>query len=397
MTALGNDQLPWATIDSTAALRDLRDELARLAEIPGAASSIVQHPDWLLFELESRGNTVSLHLVLARGDNGRIIGYAPLLARQGTTRVAFGAHQIPVHRGRMLRLLGSGVVAAPPNRASAESTIAAGLKRDRTVRVIHIQETALPNGLAAALSQGRQRFASVRSNLLDQLNWTIQPQESLAAYLTRLGSKRRNDLTRRLRNVYKKLGAEAQLRIFDAPQQVDDYCRLMNQVYARSWHAAELAIDWELPARRALFQQLVRNQHMVGHVLMLGTRPIAYVHGYRLGGRYLLDDTGYDEEFAQLGVGSALVFESVQDLLGHHPHELIDFGYGDNQYKRVLADQQSPCGSLHVVRGIGPRVCFCMITPLRGTYRCLRWIQRKSHAIASTRRTQRTMKSAGES
>ena len=75
MTALGNDLLPWATIDSAAALRGLRDELARLAEMPGAASSIVQHPDWLLFELESRGSTTSLHLVLALDDNGRIVGY----------------------------------------------------------------------------------------------------------------------------------------------------------------------------------------------------------------------------------------------------------------------------------------------------------------------------------
>lgn len=385
MTALGNDQLPWATIDSAAALRGLRDELACLAEMPGAASSIVQHPDWLLFELESRGSTAALHLVVARGESGRIVGYAPFLARQGTTRIAFGAHQVPVYRGRMLRLLGSGIVAAPCDRASAENTIAAALQRDPTVRVIHIQETALPNALATALSQGRHSFACVRSNLLDQLNWTIQPQGSLAAYLTKLGSKRRNDLTRRLRNVYKKLGAEAQLRIFDAPEQIDDYCRLMNQVYARSWHAAALAIDWELPARRALFQQLVRHRHMVGHVLMLGTRPIAYVHGYRLGGRYLLDDTGYDEEFAQLGVGSALVFQSVQDLLERHPGELIDFGYGDNQYKRVLADQQSPCGSLHVIRGFGPRVRFRLIAPLRGIYRCLRWVQRKSRTTASTR------------
>ncbi|GAB2555322.1 GNAT family N-acetyltransferase [Rhodanobacter koreensis] len=383
MTALGNDQLPWATIDSVTALRGLRDELACLAEMPGAASSIVQHPDWLLFELESRGSTASLHLVLARDDHGRIIGYAPFVVRQGITRVAFGAHQLPIYRGRLLRLLGAGVVAVSRDRASAESTIAAELQRDPTVRVIHIQETALPNSLATALSQGRQRFASIRSNLLDQLNWTIQPQESLAAYLTKLGSKRRNDLTRRLRNVYKKLGTEAQLRIFDAPEQIDDYCRLMNQVYARSWHAAALAIDWELPARRALFQQLARHRHMIGHVLMLGTRPIAYVHGYRLGGRYLLDDTGYDEEFAQLGVGSALVFQAIQDLLERYPGESIDFGYGDNQYKRVLADQNNPCGSLHVIRGIGPRICFQMITPLRWAYRCLRWLQRKSRATAA--------------
>ncbi|MGH8156948.1 MAG: GNAT family N-acetyltransferase [Rhodanobacter sp.] len=385
MTAAGNAQLSWATIDSVAALRDLRDELACLAEIPGAASGIVQHPDWLLFELESRGGATSLHLVVVRDEGNRIIGYAPLLTRQGTTRIALGAHPVPIHRGHMLRLLGSGVVAPPHQRRNVEDTVAAALRRDPAVHVIHIQETTLPNELATTLSQGRRRFTCVRSNLLDQLNWTIQPQASPATYLTSLGSKRRNDLTRRLRNVYKKLGETAQLRIFDAPEHVDDYCRLMNQVYARSWHAAALPIDWELPTRRAVFRQLLDHQHLIGHVLMLGTRPIAYVHGYRLGGRYLLDDTGYDEEFAHLGVGSALVFQAIQDLIERHPGELIDFGYGDNQYKRVLADRQDPCGSLHIVRGFGPRVCFSLITPLRWAYHGLRWMQRKSRSIAPTR------------
>ncbi len=115
----------------------------------------------------------------------------------------------------------------------------------------------------------------------------------------------------------------------------------MNQVYARSWHADAVTIDWEQPERRALFARLAAKGQLVGHILMLGDRPIAYVHGYRLGGRYVLDDTGYDEEFSSLGIGSSLVFQAIQDLIERHPGEVIDFGYGDNQYKRVLANRQT--------------------------------------------------------
>jgi CelD/BcsL family acetyltransferase involved in cellulose biosynthesis len=189
-----------------------------------------------------------------------------------------------------------------------------------------------------------------------------------------MDSKRRNDLTRRLRSVYKKLGEQAQLRIFDAAEQVDEYCALMNQVYARSWHASAQAIDWQLPARRQLFVRLAEEGRVIGHVLMLGGRPIAYVHGYRLGGRYVLDDTGYDEEFASLGVGSALVFQAIGDLFERYPGETIDFGYGDNQYKRVLANRQMPCGSLYVVRGVGASARFALVKPLRWAYRFARGV-----------------------
>jgi CelD/BcsL family acetyltransferase involved in cellulose biosynthesis len=367
---------PFCTVlDHAAALRDCRDELARLAEMSGAASSIVQHPDWLLFELRSGGPAVVPCVVVARDKRGRLLGYAPFLNEVSVARIAFGARHVPLYRGRILRMLGSGVVALPEQRALAEEAISASLKEDQAVRVLRIQETELPNPLATALSRGAGRFNNVRSHLLDQVNWTIQPQESLAAYLAQLGSRRKK-LSYALRNAYKKLGPDAHLRVVEAPGDIDDYCRLVNEVYARTWHATARSIDWELPVRRELFRQLARAGQVSGHLLMLGTRPIAYVHGYRLAGRYLLDDAGYDEEFAPMGVGSVLVFQAIQDLIGRHPGEVIDFGYGDNLYKRVLAMRQAPCGSLYLVRGIGIRARFGLITPLRWIYRRLRWVRK---------------------
>lgn len=377
MTILSGMPLPGEVVSDVTSLVRLRDELADLAECPGAASGIVQHPDWLLFELETRGERVSPCVVIARGEDSRIIGYLPLLAEQQTVRIAVGSAKLPIYRGRVLRLLGAGVVASPTQRERVTQAIVDALRGERWLRILRIQESELPNELAASMAGGTGGFASVNVNLLDQLDWTICPQGSLDNYLAALGSKRRNDLSRRLRNVYKKLGEQAQLRIFDSPEQVDEYTRLMNQLYATTWHAAVQTIDWELPARRSLFRKLAGRRELVGHMLLLGTRPIAYVHGYRLGGRYLLDDTGYDEEFSALGVGSALVFQAVQDLIKRHPDEWIDFGYGDNQYKRVLGDRQTPCGSLYVVRGISPRLCFGMVAPLRWIYRRLHGMRRR--------------------
>lgn len=368
MTMPQEARLSCSVIGCTIALRSWRDELARLAESADAASSIVQHPDWLAFELAWRGPEAILHLVVASNGLGQVVGYAPFLIEQHRAQLMLGSHRLTIYRGRTWRLLGSGVVALPNDRSTVEQIIAGAVQRDDVVGVIRIQETELPNRFAAPLSQGKRAFTTIRANLLDQLNWVIEPQASSAAYLATLGSKRRNDLTRRLRNVYKKLGEQAELRIFDRPEQFDEYAALLNRVYARSWHASAQAVDWELPARRNLFQQLAADRHVIGHMLMLGERPIAYVHGYRLGGRYLLDDTGYDEEFASLGVGSALVFQAVQDLLDRYPGEVIDFGYGDNQYKRVLADRQAACGSLYVVRGWLPRLCFGCFGPVRWLY-----------------------------
>lgn len=367
-------------------MRGLRSELVSLAEQPGAASSIVQHPDWLEFELASRGAAVAPHIIVVRHQDGSLAGYAPLLAGQHHARIALGARQLTLYRGHALRLLGCGVVALPQEREKVESAVAEALMHDNAVKVIQIQEAMLPNTLAQALSNTRSGYTGVATNLLPQVNWSISPQPSLAVYLAGLGPRRKK-LGYAVRNVYKKLGKDAHLRVFESPEQIDDYCSLMNELYAKSWHARARSIDWESPPRRTLFSQLAAHQQFVGHMLILGQQPIAYVHGYRLGGRYLFDDTGYDDEFAALGVGSALIFQTIQDLIERYPSDIIDFGYGDNQYKRVLATDKASCGSLYLVRGPAARVRFSLTLPLRATYHRAR--QARDWLLSTASRRQR--------
>lgn len=382
MTISPDASLPCTILSTAVAMCGLRDELASLAEQPGAASSIVQHPDWLEFELASRGAAVVPHVIVAKRQDGSIAGYAPLIAGQHHARIMLGARQLTLYRGQALRLLGYGVVASPQERKEVELIVAEALARDHVIKVIQIQETVLPNTLAQTLSIAKGGYTEVATNMLPQTNWSISPQPSLAAYLSSLGPRRKK-LGYALRNVYKKLGEEARLCVFESPEQVDGYCRLMNTLYAKSWHARTRSMDWESPARRALFTRLAARQQLVAHVLMLGSRPIAYVHGYRLGGRYLFDDTGYDDEFATLGIGSALIFQAIQDLIERYPRDIIDFGYGDNQYKRVLATDKASCGSLYLVRGLAARARFSLISPLRTTYQRARQIRGWLYGTAS--------------
>ncbi|TCV97604.1 CelD/BcsL family acetyltransferase involved in cellulose biosynthesis [Luteibacter rhizovicinus] len=363
-------------LTDTESLRSMRDPLAALAEWPGAASGIVQHPDWFLFELDTRRDATAF-VVVVTDDEGAVIGYAPFLAQHHHARVAFGRRHVSIYRGHALRLLGSGVVARQRDRAMVDAVVARALGDERRIRVVRIQEASLPNTLALALVRSGRGFDTVATNLLDQVQWSIAPQSSPAGWLATMDAKRRGDLTRRLRGMYKKLGDGTHMQTVDTADEVDGYARLLNDVYAKSWHAREAPIDWNDVARRQLFARLATQGQFVGHLLMKDGCAIAYVHGYRMGGRYVLDDTGYDEAFASIGVGSSLVFQAICDLMQRYPGETVDFGYGDNQYKRVLATDSAACGSLYIVRGIRATTCFRIVTPLRWLYRRMRRIRRK--------------------
>lgn len=357
-------------IRDLASLRAARDELARVAELKGAASGIVQHPDWIDYEVVSRHDGTVPHVIVLRDADGLVVGYAPLLAIDHVARLDLAGRRVQLYRGSALRLLGSGVVASPVDRARVEAAVTRQLSADGDVRVLRIQEADLPNTLATTLS-GSGRFRTVAANLLDQVHWLIDPQVSSEAWLAAMDKKKRADLTQRVGRAYRKLGGDAALRVFDTRGDMAEYCRLMNEVYARTWHHAELPIDWTAPERVALFERLAEAGQLVGHVVLRDGKPLAYVHGYRIGGTYLVDDLGYDDEVAKVGIGSVAVFQAVRGLLDRFPGERISFGYGDNQYKRMLATRAEACGSLYVVRGAAGTAGFHVYAPVRWVYQRL--------------------------
>lgn len=370
-----------STLHTLDALHGLRDEMARVAEAPGASSGIVQHPDWLAYEVASRGDGTAPHVVVVRDGAGRLCGYVPLLAIDHTARLDLAGRRVNVYRGAALRLLGGGAVAADADRATVELVAARQLTGDPGIRVLRIQEADLPNRFASALSAGGG-FRTVPANLLDQVHWSIDPQPSADAWLAGMDKKKRSDLTQRVGRAYRKLGGDAALHVFERGEDMPRYCRLMNELYARTWHHGDLPIDWEAPGRVALFRRLADAGQLIGHLVLRDGRPLAYVHGYRVSGTYLVDDLGYDEDVAKVGIGSVAVFQAVRGLLDRFPGERISFGYGDNQYKRLLSTRADPCGSLYVVRPTRATAGFRVYGPMR-------WLYRGLHRVRADMRARR--------
>lgn len=370
-----------STLHTLEALRGLRDELAHVAEQPAAASGIVQHPDWIDYEVVSRDDGTVPHVIVVRDGVGRVAGYAPMLAIEHTARLDVAGRRVRLYRGAALRMLGPGVVASEAERGSVELLVTRQLAGDTNVRVVRIQEADLPNRFATALSQ-LGGFRTVAAHLLDQLHLSIDPQLSSEAWLAAMDKKKRADQTQRVGRAYRKLGGDATLRVFDSGADMPEYCRLMNTLYARTWHHADLPTNWEAPERLALFKRLADAGQLIGHIVVREGRPLAYVHGYRVGGTYLVDDLGYDEEVAKVGIGSVAVFQAVRALLDRFPGERISFGYGDNQYKRLLSTRADPCGSLYIVRSTRATAGFHMYAPVR-------WLYRGLHRVRSDMQTRR--------
>lgn len=336
-------------IGDAQSLRDHRTAISILADDPATGHRVVQHPDWIDFELLMRGAQARPAIVLVLRD-GEPLGYAPILRQVGTTSVELGPLRIPVRAGPYHRLLGADVVARPEHRGIVRGEVARVLREEAGCRVLHVQETPLPSALADAVCAAGG-FRAIQSNPSPQLIWSIAAPGSVDAYLKGFSSKRRKSLQSRSRGVRRDLGGEVDIACFDSAGGVDAYCRQLATVYARSWHAAAAPIDWEAAPLRAVLARLAGDGRLLGYILSVGGRPLAYVHGYHTGGIYEVDNIGYDQDYARHGVGSMLVFEAMLDFFARHPGSGVDFGYGHNVYKRVLANRSEQAGSLFLARG----------------------------------------------
>lgn len=360
---VGGSTLRCEVIRTLAGLEPLHAELARLAESRDSGASLVQHPDWFAIDIARRGGDSAPHVVVARDGGGVIRAYLPLRSSRRKLPIVLGPFSVSAYTGNALRTLGTGVVAEPTFRPSAEAAIGDCLRNDPGVRAIVISESRLPNRFADLLTRGRRRFTAGLGNPLDQVAWSIPAPGSLDAWLANFTAKQRHDLNRRERKLYKTLGTTLRLDVVTERADVAGYLRRVESLHRRSWQARLYEINWEAPRMVAFFESAADRGWLQGYVLQLGDQPIAYLHGLRFGGQYVFEYTGYDPEFARHGVGSTMVYAAVRDILTRHPEEGIDCGYGDNLYKRVLATRSDPAGEIYLARGVLPSLMLRWLSP----------------------------------
>lgn len=339
-----------------------------LCDTPGIVHRAVQTPEWIAMELEVRGDKAAPALVVAMRD-GEVAGYAPLLLQHGRTAVPLGNIRLPLRTGHYLRMLGSDVVARASDAPAVRELAARAIRSHMPVGVIHLQETALPSAFGDAIISNDPRYRAIHSNLVDQVIWSIEAPGSLDAYLSGFSSKTLSARRRRSRAVHRDLDGKVTIEVFEQPGQVEEYCRHLDHVYGRSWHAQSLAIAWSADPLRSALRDLASKGCLVGYVLKLDDHPIAFVHGYHVAGVYEVDNLAYDEAFGRHGVGSMLMFEALLDFFSRHPSSGVDFGYGHNDYKRVFSRQNVPAGSLLLARGPAA-------VSLRMTLACSRLLRR---------------------
>jgi CelD/BcsL family acetyltransferase involved in cellulose biosynthesis len=322
--------------------------MADLAEGAAGAHPLVQHPLWIEHELRVREPS-RVAVVMAR-ENGRVVGYGALVCMRNRLSAQFKGVTVPLLTGSSWCLLGGSFVCLEEGAPLIRHRLVEALDRGWRRAILKIEETsedAPAQGAFARHPGMRWRLHATPGQA--QKTWFIDVGLGWDAYLASFSAKRRSALKRQCRKLREQF-ADLRLVKVTGPEQVGEYLTLFDRLYRTTWHFGQNGRVWNSADMVRTFSRLAERGMIRSYMFTTGDAALAVAHGTVYRGDFLLDDIAYDERYALLSPGTALLFEAVEDLFHAESPGQISFGFGNNQYKEVLARRSERANTFYAER-----------------------------------------------
>lgn len=299
---------------------------------------VTSDPDHYLEILRHGPHVQRPHIVRLLRD-GRDAGM--VVARLETIRLVSKIGYRPVYRPRVraLRVAYGGLL----GQAVADLAPQAITELMSALRSGEADVVVFPNlrtdGAAFASATRRPPFL-LRQHVFDRkVHRRRHLPESFDAFLASLSRRTREGIRRHERRLLRAHGDELSVRSLDGPDDVDAFFGAARPVAAATYQGGLGVGVSGSELERALTMLAASRGWLRARVLYLGDRPIAFWHGFAYRGVFQTHVPGYLPEYRDLNVGTYLLLRLIDDLCADPSIDVLDFGFGEAEYKRRFGDE----------------------------------------------------------
>jgi Acetyltransferase (GNAT) domain len=313
-----------------------------------AMPTLENRQGWLQIE----ANTGEGMMVVTLGSDGDTNAIAPFLLKRWKLHCRLGYTSVLAFPMRVARLCGDTLLAPAQNdvqEALLEAVADASVPFD----------TLLIEGLRvdSPLRELIDKSTSVQRNF-----WTYCPAPPASHWLARLpktfddynawlGGKLRSQFRSRDRKLSAACGANLSLQRITSSQDVPAFTEAVAKLSQLSWQGRKLGQSIEVgDAQCVRIAEMAAKGWVRGYVLHSGAEPIAFVIGFQSDGVFHYSQVGYDPKWSAYSPGNVLLYRLIEDLYAHDRPDVIDFGCGDNQYKRVFGNESFNEQNVYLMR-----------------------------------------------
>jgi hypothetical protein len=178
--------------------------------------------------------------------------------------------------------------------------------------------------------------------------WERSLPSSYDEFLASLSKSTRSGVKRYANKLERDFAGRLEMRRFADPADLDDYFRDAEAVAAKTYQRGlGVGVRDDEPQRRRARLALERGWFR-SYMLYLDGEPAAFCGGEAYKGRFTYGIPGYDPAYADYRVGNYVLMKMIEDLCEEESVSVLDFGFGDAEYKRRFGDRSWEEADVHL-------------------------------------------------
>lgn len=170
-------------------------------------------------------------------------------------------------------------------------------------------------------------------------------------YLKTFTPKARQNLTRSVRNFFKKSPGDQTLEIASAPDEIVRFHAEAAAISSQTYQSKML--DSGLPPGEDFcnhMMTLAQEGKARGYLLRDGSQAVAFSWCQKDGNQLNYNIVGYLPEHAKSSPGTVLLYLLLKDVFDNGVSQVVDFGPGEAQYKAMFATHHEEFVDAYVLR-----------------------------------------------
>jgi len=321
-------------------LLNLKDEWLNLINNQLGAS-LESHPD-VFIEEHAPGNKNNHKTVIIIKKDNIIHCIVPCIITKSTFQLRLGLFKFLKFRQSQIMLVGSNFLFHQHSRqASCIEAVFNYIKDERLADLFAVEVVSGESELGLFLKESENHTIShaAENNIARKL---ILPADH-DTYLSSMKRKVRYNIKRTVKQFVEVFNNEITLKEYTQTEDVETLLNHVDVLFSKSWQGNTLGYHKRNSLKAIEHKKnIAKNGWLRCFILECNNKPIAFVIGSQFNGTFEYEETGYDPEYSSHSPGSVMTYMLIEQLFKQNIPTNINFGYGENVYKKVFGNHSYP-------------------------------------------------------
>ena len=179
-------------------------------------------------------------------------------------------------------------------------------------------------------------------------HWVMSVPDNMQLFYKSCSKNNRKQFKKCLRRIAKEFPGRVIRVSYTREDQMDEAIPIVDQISSKTYQN-RLGVGFVDNAKnRSLLTTAARKGWLRLNVLFVDGEPCAFEIWLQFGKTYFGNGIGFDPKWKKLRVGTVLFLKTLDCICTDPTVHLVDFGFGDSEYKQIYCDKQWSEASVYI-------------------------------------------------